>query len=234
MSTADPMDLLARGLEALEVPEPARVLQGLRVYLGELERWNPRFGLVKYETMKDLVVKHVLDSLVAWRTIRDAAGEAAVEGAKGAVLDVGSGAGFPGIPLALALPELSFTLLERSARRASFLRTCALLLGLARVEVSARDLAACEGGFDVVTFRAVAPLDRFLAELRRSGVRWRFIAAYKGRHAKAREEIESLDRTAFGLRSAELRLLEVPFFDEERCLVLLRAGQHTGPLLTNR
>ena len=196
MGSADPLALLNEGIQELGVPEPERVNTQLAAYIAELERWNPRFGLVKYT---------------------------------GTVLDVGSGAGFPGIPLAIALPGLSFTLLERMARRASFLKTCAILLGLSRVTVAQCDLADAAGDFDVVTFRAVAPLTRFIEDIDGSGVRWRTIVAYKGREERAREEIESVRRSAGTRFITALRPLRTPFLDEERCLAVISVA----PLLTN-
>jgi 16S rRNA (guanine527-N7)-methyltransferase len=207
-------DALRRGLELLEVPEPGEAFRRLSAYLDELERWNPRFGLVKYADRRELVVKHVLDSLAGWTAVRDLA-------AGGSVLDVGSGAGFPGIPLACALPGLSFTLLERMERRASFLAACAVLLGLPRVAVRREDLAAAAGRFDAVTFRAVAPLGRFLRDLAAGGVAWAGIAAYKGRAARAREEVEEARREGALVLPAEVRAVAVPFLDEERCLVVI-------------
>ena len=120
--------LLQEGITVLGLPEPAGVLARLEAYMNELERANPRFGFVKYEDRAELVVKHVLDSLSAWRTLAEAAGPGPAT-----ILDVGSGAGFPGIPLAIALPGLSFTLLERMERRAVFLKTCVVLLGLSHI-----------------------------------------------------------------------------------------------------
>ncbi len=94
---SDPSAMLRTGLEQLDVPGAGRVLALMEMYLDELERWNPRFGLVSSADRVELVVKHVLDSLSAWSAIRDA-----IESPNGSVLDVGSGAGFPGIPLAAA------------------------------------------------------------------------------------------------------------------------------------
>jgi 16S rRNA (guanine527-N7)-methyltransferase len=217
---ADPRALLREGLELLEVPEADRAAERLDGYMDELERWNPRFGLVKYADRRELVIKHVLDSLAGWTAVRDLAGRGSPrEGC--AVLDVGSGAGFPGIPLAVALPDRSFTLLERMARRASFLETCVILLGLTRVRVLARDLAGVEGAFDVVTFRAVAPLSRFLRDLEGSGVSWRGVVAYKGRAERAHEEMEDVRRLGLAGGAVELRPVRTPFLDEERCLVVV-------------
>ena len=223
MSSVDPAVLLRDGLAELGIMEPEPAQSLLEKYVTELERWNPRFGLVKYDSPAELIVKHVLDSLSAWTALRAAAPVA------GTVLDVGSGAGFPGIPLAIVLPGLSFTLLERMARRAAFLETCVILLGLSRVKVIRGDLAEMTGDFDVVTFRAVAPLGRFLEDMERSAIRWRTIVAYKGRHERAREEIEEAARMTKGRISFELRPLQTPFLEEERCLAVACPGS----LLTN-
>ena len=211
--------LLRDGLRELAVPDVEGVAARLESYMDELERWNPRFGLVKYDTREELVIKHVLDSLSAWTHVRSAAMEA--EAGAATVLDVGSGAGLPGIPLAVVLPELSFTLLERMARRASFLRTCALLLRLPRVTVLQRDLADVTGFYDVVTFRAFAPLERFILPDGGGGPRWRTLLAYKGRKVKAEEELATV-RARLASAAAELVPLRTPFLDEERCLVRVR------------
>jgi 16S rRNA (guanine527-N7)-methyltransferase len=211
---ADPAGKLREGLSLLGVPDAGRAAEKLDGFLRELEKWNPRFGLVKAGG-EELVVKHVLDSLSAWRTVAE-------EARGGTVLDVGSGAGFPGIPLAIALPSVSFTLLERSAKRAAFLSNCAVLLGLANVRVTPADLGFAAGSYDVVTFRAVTSLDRLLGELARAEVRFRVVLAYKGRAAKVQEEITAL--AAAGAWRTEVRRVGVPFLDEERNIVVVRAA----------
>ena len=219
----DPAALLRDGLEQLTVPDPGRVHALLQKYLDELERWNPRFGLVKASDRGELVVKHVLDSLSAWRAVRDA-----VPPGGGVVLDVGSGAGLPGIPLAAAMPDVSFTLLERMARRVSFLRTCGVILGLPLLRVVQSDLSDAAGDFDVVTFRAVAPVKRFLSDLDASRVRWRTIIAYKGREDRAREEIAAASPSAAAGARLEIRTLHPPFLAEERCLLIVTRQEPPG------
>jgi 16S rRNA (guanine527-N7)-methyltransferase len=213
---SDPAALLRDGLGQLRVPNPDRVHDLMERYLDELERWNPRFGLVKASGRGELVVKHVLDSLSAWRAVREA-----VPTSGATLLDVGSGAGLPGIPLAAALTDVSFTLLERMARRVSFLKTCGVLLGLPLLRVVQSDLSEAEGDFDVVTFRAVAPVDRFLSDLGASRVRWRTIIAYKGRQDRAREEIAAVREQAGAGVSLEIVPLHPPFLEEERCLLIV-------------
>jgi 16S rRNA (guanine527-N7)-methyltransferase len=211
---------LRRGLEELGLRSPAAA-DLLERYLAELDRWNARFGFVK-ATPDELVVKHVLDSIAGAATVAGLCAEAAA----GGVLDVGSGAGFPGIPLAIALPGVRFTLLERSGKKCAFLENCRALLGLANVTVLAADLSAAAGAHDVLTFRAVAPLDRFLADLARSKIAWRCIAAYKGRRDRIDEELAALGPAAI---QAEVVRLAVPFSDEERHLVVLRNGRLGAP-----
>jgi 16S rRNA (guanine527-N7)-methyltransferase len=215
MESIEPREVLRAGLERLAVPDPGRVQPLLEKYLDELERWNPRFGLVKFTDRRELVVKHVLDSVAGWQAVRDA-----VKSTGGTVLDVGSGAGFPGIPLAAVLPSVSFTLLERMARRVSFLKTCAVLLGLPLLRVAQADLSDAEGDYDVVTFRAVAPFERFLHDIEKSGVRWRTAVAYKGREDRAREEMDDVRRSRVTDRDLRLVPLAPPFLAEQRCLIV--------------
>jgi len=213
--TAPASALLRDGISLLGVPQPEQVQPLLERYIDELERCNPRFGLVNAADRVELVVKHVLDSLSAWPAIH-----AALPPRGGSVLDVGSGAGLPGIPLAVVMPHVSVTLLDRMARRVSFLKSCCALLGLPHLRAVQADVSEAEGAYDVVTFRAVAPLDRFLADLAAGGVQWRTIVAYKGREDRAREEIAAA--RAFVGPGVDLAVTPVrpPFLVEERCLLI--------------
>jgi len=215
--TGSPSALLREGLLQLEVPEPDRVQPLLERYLDELERCNPRFGLVNATDRAELVTKHVLDSLSAWRAVRDA-----LPPLGGAVLDVGSGAGLPGIPLAAALPHSAVTLMDRMVRRVSFLKTCCVLLGLPGLRAVQSDLRDASGEYDVVTFRAVAPLDRFLSDLGASAVRWRTVVAYKGREDRAREEAAAAHAFVGPNEDLAIVPLRPPFLEEERCLLIAR------------
>ncbi|MXY56324.1 MAG: 16S rRNA (guanine(527)-N(7))-methyltransferase RsmG [Gammaproteobacteria bacterium] len=144
-------EALARFLEQRGV-EPDRAVEALEDYEGLIRRWNARGNLVSRRDIGRLRDRHVLDSLSLlpwWR---------------GTLLDVGSGAGFPGVPLAIARPASPVTLVERSERKARFLRQAVIDLGLGNVEVIEADVgrrrAWCSLGgrvFDTVTARAVAP-----------------------------------------------------------------------------
>lgn len=231
-SKGQPAELLREGIAQLAIPDADRVVRTLEAYLAELARWNARFGFVKADE-EELVVKHALDSLSAWRAVQELTAVPLSRGRDaparpGTVLDVGTGAGFPGIPLAVALPEVSFTLLERASRKIAFLKTCAIILGLANVRALQADLSAAEGRYDVVTFRAFAPLERFLDEAGRA-LSFGALVAYKGRRARGREEAQAVEGREGGAYTAEVREVEVPFLQEERCLVIVRPAS-TAPL----
>lgn len=206
----NPHDCLLAGLKELGIPVSPLQLEQLEKYRLELERWNRAYGFVKAQG-EELVVRHFLDSLAAWPILHRLE-------PRGEVLDVGSGAGFPGIPLSVVLSGSAVTLLERSAKRAAFLRNVCALLGLENATVAEAQLQELRGRYDLITFRAFSPLERELprlsARLRAGG----WIAAYKGKRTRLQQEI-----AAAGLRAPQVSVhaLRVPFLDEERHLVLI-------------
>ncbi len=235
--------LLAEGLSALGIPDAdggpygmrgaATLIPLLERYMRELELFNAAFDLVGADTRADLVVRHLLDSLAPWRPFLAALGSpSAPSGAAGVppvVADAGTGAGFPGIPLALLFPGISFTLIERMSKRCAFLENCRAFLGLANAEILESEIERAPGGaHDAVVFRAFRPLDaamyRSLSALTRPGG---FLAAWKGRRAKIDEEMRGIESLA-GRWSAEP--VVVPFLDaDERHLVTIRrADQPPG------
>lgn len=203
-------------------------------YGEEIELWNPAYGLVG-ATGDELVVKHLLDSLAPLAAIRKildgiaaARASAPGEAARGATFappplrlaDLGSGAGLPGIPLALALPGISVTLVERMGKRVRFLENEVKVLGLSNVTIQERQVEHAEGRYEVVTFRAFRPFERKLfRKVFRLCETDGCAAAYKGRREKAEAELAGIE----GLYSAaEILPVTVPFLPDERCLVVIR------------
>ncbi len=125
----------------------------LEQLLDELVRWNRKINLTAIRDRNEMVTAHLADSLVAMPL---------VEGPR--VLDVGTGPGFPGLPLAIARPDLSFTLLDSNNKKIQFVRHAAGVLGLDNVEaVWARTEDYAPGyRFDSVTARALATVPRLL------------------------------------------------------------------------
>ena len=217
--------MLEKGLIKLGLDIDEKLLALLTKYIEEIELFNPAYGLIKVKDRNELVVKHILDSLAPLQIIRDLQDKAVLQNRQAEIADVGSGAGLPGIPLALCLPGAEFTLVERMARRAGFLRNVQALLGLANVRVEEAEMESISPGqFDLVVFRAFRPFTLpifkgLIALLKPEGI----IAAYKGRLESIDEEMTAL-RSSIGNRRTltwEILPLEVPFLNEERHLVLI-------------
>lgn len=154
------MDLgpLEAGAGALGHPlSPAQLDQFAR-YAVEIRRWSAVFSLTGLRRDADLLRLGFLDSLACLLAFEPRPGQRAI--------DVGSGAGFPGIPIKIALPDLDLTLVEASRKKASFLRHAARTLGLvgARVAQGRAEAVAAQGeharAYDVAFCRAVAAPDR--------------------------------------------------------------------------
>lgn len=124
-------------------------------YLKEIDLWNQRINLVSSGSSEDLLVKHFIDSLAALQFIKSI---------DSPIIDIGSGAGFPGIPLKIAMPRLSLTLLEVSRKRVSFLKNAIRKLGLTDIEVLSKrvqdviESRMCLGAFGTVISRAAFKL----------------------------------------------------------------------------
>jgi 16S rRNA (guanine527-N7)-methyltransferase len=199
----------------IELGFPVSLAQPLEAYIGQIELFNAAFGLVSYRTRNELVVKHILDSLAPLSLLRERlAADRPLH-----IADAGSGAGLPGIPLAIAAPQYRFTLIERGGKRASFLRQTAAALALANVDVLEADIAAApERAFDAVCFRAFLPLDAsLLKKLLRLLASGGFLAAWKGRREKIDAELACLTEI-----KSEVLPVTVPFLDEERNLVIIK------------
>src|SRR5215472_15037920 len=116
--------LLAPGLETLGVSLPADGAARLLEYVELLQRWNQAYNLTAVRDPAEMVVKHILDSLAVLPHVQ-----------RGPVQDVGAGAGLPGIPLAIARPDLGFTLLDSNGKKTRFIVQAKAGLGLHNVEV---------------------------------------------------------------------------------------------------
>ncbi|MCX7949327.1 MAG: 16S rRNA (guanine(527)-N(7))-methyltransferase RsmG [Treponemataceae bacterium] len=223
--------------------------QGLLLqYIDEIELFNPVYGLVGTADRKELVVKHLLDSLAPlgillnllegegkeWRPEQPspaslAGGKDQSSAAQRAPIapltlaDVGSGAGLPGIPLAICCPHWRITLIERMGRRAGFLQNTLAVLHLPSVRVEESDLERSRSGpFDIITFRAFHPLDaKLLKTMRERLTPGGLIAAYKGRREKITEEMVPLEKVSLAGNWQAIPV-EVPFLAEERHLLIVR------------
>lgn len=128
----------------------AQETKQLQDYAHMLRQWNPKINLVAPSTLPDLEKRHIVDS--AQLVPHLPAGEGLE------VLDVGSGAGLPGLILAVLAPQHRFTLAERDQRKCAFLHMAAYTLGLKNVTVHAADVTKLQNQYDIVTCRAWADM----------------------------------------------------------------------------
>ena len=164
-----------------DLPNREKVVEKAASHLAIIVEANQRLNLTRITSPREAAIKHVLDSVMPWRLF---------EGA-GHVLDAGTGAGFPGIPLALVLPETRFTLAESIGKKARFVESALAELKLPNVEVVPR--RAEELKAEIITARALAPIPRVLTLFRpalKAGTR---LLLYKGPDVE--EEIAEAHKT---------------------------------------
>ncbi len=202
------MEKLEQGCGRLGIALSAGQGERLRRHLELLAKWNRRLNLTAVRGMDDMVVRHLLDSLAIAPFVRG-----------GSLLDVGSGGGFPGVPLAVVNPALCVTLLDSRGKRVEFLRHACAALGLGNAGVvrgRVEDYRPAEK-FDTLAVRALASLGdtlRATAALHRPGVR---LLAMKGKMPA--REIAALDSPWRARVSVEK--LHVPFLSAERHLIII-------------
>lgn len=203
-------DRLRRGLEKLALPLPAARFDALLRYLDLLRRWNRAFNLVGRRDPGAMVTRHLLDCLAV-----------APHLPPGRVLDAGTGAGLPGIPLALACPDNAFVLLDGSERKCRFLFQARLEAGLDNVLVERGRLEHYKNAMriDIVICRALGPLDEVLGMAEHLMGPGRRLLAMKGR--APRREIAAL---APRWRVRSCLPLEVPGLGAPRHLVEVAAA----------
>ena len=201
---------LEAGLESLQLDRA--LAEPLLAYLALLLRWNAAYNLPAIRDPREMVAKHLLDSLAMH------AATAPLAAAGGSLADLGTGAGFPGIPLAIAQPGLQVALVESNGKKARFLREAVRSLGLANAKAVESRIEAFDApaAFDAITARALATLPLILELgghlLKPGGV----LLAMKG--VVPSEEIAALPA---GWQVRDVRPLAVPGLAAERHLVVV-------------
>lgn len=190
---------------SLDAAAANRLLQ----LLDELERWNRSFNLTAITHRSQMVTHHLLDSLSIAPLL---------QGQR--VIDIGTGAGFPGLPLAVVQPERQFTLLDSNGKKVRFVAHAARTLGLGNVQAvhaRAEQWQDERGTFDTVVTRAFAPLPELVAMVRGLCDASTRVLAMKGR----RSEQERAGLPAEWVIEKDVDLA-IPGLDEERHVLVLR------------
>ena len=226
--TGEDLHLLRSGLQQLDLPADDEQLDWYRRYIRELQLWSRRVRLIS-GSPRDIIVRHILDSLAPWKLLRREMERLA--GAKGSpspnpgisIADVGSGNGFPALVLAGLsvrgiLPAADYYLVERGAKKAAFLRSTAGLLGLFdTVRVEESDVRQLRRRVDMVISRAFMPMaDAFSLIAPLLAADGGELCFYSGRRDTIDGQLEKLP----GNRelAVEIEPVRVPFLEEERHL----------------
>ena len=202
------LDKLAEGLAALPLELNASVQSGLIDYLHLLVKWNRAYNLTAVRQPEQMVTRHLLDSLVIGPYL---------QGPR--ILDVGTGAGLPGIPLALAYPDLHFTLLDSNGKKIRFVTQAVAELGLTNVDVIQSRIEAFqpECRFDTITARAYASIEELISQTTR-------LLADKGQYLimKGVYPVAEVEAIPSAYRVEAIHQLNVPKLDAERHLLVVR------------
>ena len=197
------------GTMGLQLPHDAP--EALARYLELIAKWNRVHNLTAVRETGQMVVLHVLDSLSLLPHL---------DGVK-TLLDVGSGPGLPGIPVAIARPEIAVTLLDASHKKAAFLEQARVELALANVSVVCERVEGwkTERRFDAVVSRAFADLVDFVGQAQHLVAPGGTLIAMKGVHP-----FEELARVPATHRVSRVLEISVPSLEAKRHLVFLEAA----------
>ena len=201
---------LSDGLAQLGIDVAPDARQKLLDYLALLHKWNKVYNLTAIRDPRQMVSNHLLDSLAVLPHLWPQRW-----------LDVGCGAGLPGVVLAIVRPEWSFTLLDSNSKKISFVQQAGIELGLRNVEVHCGRIEEWQvtEKFDGIISRAFAETAEFVSLTRHllaGGGRW---AAMKGKPE------QELKRLPDGVGVEQIIPLQVPKLEAARCLVVLRESR---------
>lgn len=200
--------LLKQGLQQMNIDLTVPQQLQLLAFVDLLKKWNSTYNLTALRNDQDVISHHILDSLTLLPYIEHARG----------LVDVGSGGGMPGIPVAIACPDLPVALLDANSKKTSFLQQAVIELGLSNVQVITARVEAMVGEhFDVITSRAFAELNDFVTITKQLMAKGGYWAAMKGVYPY--EEIEHLPDS---VELIQVDKLNVPHLNAERHMVLLR------------
>ena len=204
MTTADQ---LKRGLIALGLTLDRDTQQRLLDYIALIEKWNRVYNLTAIREPEKMVSHHLLDSLAVAPHLHARC-----------LLDVGSGAGLPGIPLALANPGTQVTLLDSNHKKAAFLNQAVMELKLINAEVCSERVESwqTQNRFDVIISRAFSDMSEFVRVTRHLLAPGGMFAAMKGLHP-----YEEIDKLPSDCKVRQVLPLAIPGLEGARHLVLI-------------
>lgn len=227
------MELLQEGCRQLGLPLTPQQVDQFQCFYEELVEWNQKMNLTAIDEYREVQTKHFLDCIVGLPVIAEELGEPLPPQRSVHAIDVGTGAGFPGLPLKVVWPNLQLTLLDGTGKKIRFLKHLVEKLDLQGVRVvqgRAEELGRqtdYRNQYNLVMARAVAQLNTLVEYLLPLACHNGYVMAYKGPSAadefmQARKAIEIL-----GGETVRFAPVEVPFLAEERRILLIKKTRRT-------
>ena len=205
-------ELLHAGVEALNQSLSMHQLQALVSYLKLLDKWNNAYNLTSISDWQGMVVKHLLDSISVnpW-----------INGKQ--IMDVGTGAGIPGFPLAILNPDKAFTLLDTNGKKTRFMAQVKAELEIDNVTVVKARIETFQpdSPYDQIICRAYSSLEKFIKEVHhiKQPDRCMELLAMKGQLPE--QELLDIKSLSVPVEVVSVETLQVPFLDEKRHLIRL-------------
>jgi 16S rRNA (guanine527-N7)-methyltransferase len=202
---------LREGLAELGLVLADPQVSQLLAYQDLIAKWNQVYNLTAVRDPQEMLTHHLLDSLAVVRPLRQhLAGRATL-------LDVGSGAGLPGVVLAIACPDLMVTCVDTVAKKAAFIQQVAVTLGLPHLKGLHARVEALPGPYDIISSRAFSSLPDFVKGSRQALAPQGVWMAMKGKHPQEELAVLPVDVDVFHVEP-----LTVPDLSAERCIVWMR------------
>lgn len=216
--TADLKTTLTFGVAELGLDLSGTQIAQLLDYLALIQKWTQVYNLTAVRDPAEMLTHHLLDSLAVVRPLRQQlAGRQPVDGQGFRLLDVGSGAGLPGVVLAICCPDIAVGCVDTVAKKATFIQQAALALKLPNLKGLHARVENLDDRYDVVGSRAFASLADFTSWSRSALAPAGVWMAMKGKHPA-----EELAQLPAGVEVFHVEQLSVPGLDAERCIVWMR------------
>jgi len=213
------LSALQKGLDGLGLAVPPEQQSQLLAYMDLIAKWTKVYNLTAVRDAQEMLTHHLLDSLAVIRPLRRELAQLALpEGrAQLSLLDVGSGAGLPGIVIAITCPEVSVTCVDAVAKKAAFIQQVSAALKLPNLKGLHARVESLADPYDVVSSRAFASLLDFTSWSQSALAPHGIWMAMKGKHPD--QELAVLPDST---QVFHVEQLQVPGLDAERCIVWMR------------
>ena len=186
-------DIILSGLKAYGVDKAEDKAIILEKYLNEIMLFNPTLKLVGEKERDEIIYRHIVDSASAYPLF------SSMTKTSSTIADLGTGAGLPGVVLAILFPDRNFVLIDRMTRRIGFLRAVKAKLNLVNVEIVSKDISEVKDHFDYVTSRSFRPLSAVAEDMMKLAPE---AILYKGTKKAIEEEIDELKDMGYSFSSS--------------------------------